>query len=458
VLDRKGRPLMPTHPARARELLRKGRARVHRLTPFTIRLVDVDATDPGVVVDGVELGIDPGSKTTGMALFVTDASGNRTAVSLIELVHRGLAIKMSLSKRAALRRGRRSRNLRYRAPRFDNRTRKPADGLDVWLPPSVRHRVVTTVAWLDRLARLAPITRVHVESARFDTHLLHEPEVSGVGYQQGTLAGTEAREYLLAKYQHRCVYCDATGVVLNLDHVRPRSRGGSNRVSNLVTACVPCNEAKDNLPVEQFLAHDPARLARVLAGLKKPLRDAAAMNSTRHALVGAIASRGFDPVTATGGRTKWNRTRFGVPKTHALDALCVGEVGGVSGWPSTTLAVTATGRGSYARTRSDRHGFPRLRLTRVKRHHGFATGDLVRAVVPTGKKAGTHFGRVAVRATGSFNITTSAGTVQGIHHRHVRLLQRADGYTYATMKEGVGTRGSAYPSPRLKPGVSRRTR
>lgn len=177
VLDRKGRPLMPTHPARARELLRKGRARVHRLTPFTIRLVDVDATDPGVDVDGVELGIDPGSKTTGMAVFVTDAHGNRTAVSLIELVHRGLAIKMALSKRAALRRGRRSRNLRYRAPRFDNRTRKPADGLGVWLPPSVRHRVVTTVAWLDRLTRWLPISRVHVESARFDTHLLHDPRL-----------------------------------------------------------------------------------------------------------------------------------------------------------------------------------------------------------------------------------------------------------------------------------------
>ena len=55
----------------------------------------------------------------------------------------------------------------------------------------------------------------------------------------------------------------------------------------------------------------------------------------------------------------------------------------------------------------------------------------VRAEVPTGKKAGTHQGRVAVRKTGSFNIQTPDGVVQGIHHRHCTLIQRADGYAYS---------------------------
>jgi hypothetical protein len=99
------------------------------------------------------------------------------------------------------------------------------------------------------------------------------------------------------------------------------------------------------------------------------------------------------------------------------------------------LAVAATGRGTHTRTRTDRYGFPRLRLPRRKTFFGFAADDLVRAVVPTGKKAGTHTGRVAVRATGSFNIRTPHGTVRGIGHRHVRLLQRADGYAYTAQKE-----------------------
>lgn len=421
---------MPTSPARARQLLAKGRARVHRQTPFVIRLIDRTAS--GSVIDGVEASIDPGSKHTGMALFVTDRAGNRTAVTLIELVHRGLAIKNNLTSRAALRRGRRSRNLRYRAPRFNNRTRKPIPGFGVWLAPSIAHRVITTMSWLRRLARWAPVTLVWVEDVRFDMQLLENPEIRGVEYQQGELAGFEVREYLLDKWGRKCAYCDIEDVPFNLDHVHPRSKGGSDRVSNLALSCVPCNQAKDNHRIEVFLAHDPARLARIKKQLKAPLRDAAAVNTTRKALVSAVAFDGFPVKTATGGRTKFNRTQYGVPKTHALDALCVGEMAGVTGWPATTLTVTCTGRGSHSRTRSDKYGFPRLRLTRTKVHHGFQTGDLVRAVVPTGKKAGTHVGRVAVRATGSFNITTAHGTVQGINHRHVRLIQRADGYAYQT--------------------------
>ncbi|AJF08180.1 hypothetical protein [Geoalkalibacter subterraneus] len=59
------------------------------------------------------------------------------------------------------------------------------------------------------------------------------------------------------------------------------------------------------------------------------------------------------------------------------------------------------------------------------------TGDIVKAVVVAGRKAGTYVGRVAVRATGSFNIKTEVATLQGIGWRHCRLLHKADGYSYA---------------------------
>ena len=68
---------------------------------------------------------------------------------------------------------------------------------------------------------------------------------------------------------------------------------------------------------------------------------------------------------------------------------------------------------------------------RGKSVHGFRTGDMVRALVPSGKKAGVHTGRVAVRARGSFNIQTPAGVVQGISHKHCRVLMRGDGYAYS---------------------------
>jgi hypothetical protein len=227
---------------------------------------------------------------------------------------------------------------------------------------------------------------------------------------------------------------------LNIDHVHPRSRGGTDRVSNLVLACVPCNQAKGNQPVEEFLAGKPTILGRVLARAKAPLRDAAAAQSARWALWRALEER-LPTHVGSGGRTKWNRTRNLLPKSHTLDALAVGKVGTITQTVDTVLVAGCAGRGSYARTRPDKHGFARLRLPRTKRFFSFATGDLVRAVVPKGKKAGTYTGRVAVRATGSFNITTAHGTVQGINHRHVQLLQRADGYAYTIRKEqGVSSR------------------
>ncbi len=55
---------------------------------------------------------------------------------------------------------------------------------------------------------------------------------------------------------------------------------------------------------------------------------------------------------------------------------------------------------------------------------------MAKAIVPTGKKAGTYVGRIAVRSSGSFNIQTPQGLIQGISHRHCKIVQRGDGYGY----------------------------
>ncbi|MGO4431358.1 HNH endonuclease, partial [Streptomyces sp. MCAF7] len=109
---------------------------------------------------------------------------------------------------------------------------------------------------------------------------------------------------------------------------------------------------------------------------------------------------------ASGGRTKWNRTRCGLPKSHTLDALNVGKLDTVTETITTTLVAGCSGRGQHQRTSPDRHGFPRRTSPRVKTVHGYATGDLVTASVPKGKYTGTHTGRVMVRTTGRFDIRT----------------------------------------------------
>ena len=411
---------MPTTPARARILLQAGKAVVFRLHPFTIRLKDRVEGE----VQPLSLLLDPGSKATGIAIARV-AGEIRYALWLGELLHRGSAIHKSLQQRSNFRRRRRSANLRYREPRFDTRTRPVG-----WLAPSLQHRVDTTLALVRRLEELAPIGEIAMELVRFDMQLLENPEISGVEYQQGTLQGYEVRQYLLEKWGRKCAYCDAESVPLEVEHIQAKVNGGSSRVSNLALGCHPCNQAKGAQDVRAFLGHDPERLKRLLSQAKAPLKDAAAVNSTRWALFVALKATGLTVRTASGGRTKWNRNRLGLPKTHALDALCVGTMGDVTGWSLPTLVIKATGRGSYQRTRLTAFGFPRGYLMREKSVHGFRTGDLVRAVVPNGKKAGVHKGRVAVRATGSFNIQTLKAVVQGIGYRNCRLLMRGDGYTY----------------------------
>jgi hypothetical protein len=170
----------------------------------------------------------------------------------------------------------------------------------------------------------------------------------------------------------------------------------------------------------------------VHAQAQRPLRDAAAVNSTRWVLYQTLQATELPVEAGTGGRTKYNRTRLGWPKTHWQDAACVGA--STPARLRVATPITATGRGLHSRTKLDRYGFPRLRLPRQKRFFGFQTGDMVEARVQSGIKQGRYVGRVAVRASGSFNITTTNGTVQGLHYRFFRVLQRADGYRYAVVR------------------------
>lgn len=467
VLDRSGTPLMPCSEKRARLLLGRGRARVHRLIPFAIRLVDRHAASGAF--QPLEIKLDPGSRITGVTLVrinnqVSAASGEvqreAAVLNLFELLHRGRQISEALTARRQMRRRRRNANLRYRAPRFLNRGNKQRG----WLAPSLQHRINTTGAWVARLRRLTPVTSIAQELVRFDMQQMDNPDIAGVEYQQGTLAGYEVREYLLAKFGRECCYCGKQDGPLNIDHIHSKARGGSNKISNLVLACIPCNTKKGASPIEEFLAHDPQRLAKVLAQVKRPLKDAAAVNATRWALFNTLKETGLPVTTGSGGLTKFNRHVLGIPKTHALDAACVGQVDTLTGWRVPTISIKCTGRGSYQRTRLDKFGFPRGYLTRERSVKGFRTGDLVKAIVPNGKKAGVHSGRVAVRVSGSFNIQKRDAVVQGVSYKHCRVVQRSDGYGYSTVakmeSEQVSHKArnaarSALDLPGMNAGVSR---
>jgi 5-methylcytosine-specific restriction endonuclease McrA len=418
VVDQERAPLAPVHPGRARLLLTSGRAAVLRRYPFTLIL---KAVVSAARLAPLRLKIDPGAKTTGLAV-VHDATGQ--VVWAGELAHRGEAVKARLDQRRACRRSRRQRHTRSRPARFANRGRREG-----WLPPSLESRIANTLTWVGRLRRWCPIGAISFELVKFDTQLLQDAEISGVDYQQGELAGYEVKEYLLEKWGRRCAYCGATETPLEVEHIVPRVRHGSDRVSNLTLACHDCNQAKGTRTAEEF------GYPQIQAQAKQPLRDAAAVNATRWALFHRVMALGLPLETGTGGRTKWNRTRRGLPKAHWLDAARVGastperlRVHGVA-----PLAIRAMGRHSRQMCRTNATGFPDKAPKATSVVGGFRTGDIVRAQVPpVSSKAGVYVGRIAIRASGSCNITTAKGTVQGIHIRYCQPLHRGDGYAYAT--------------------------
>ncbi len=429
VLDKNHTPLMPCSERRAKRLLTKKRARIHSMYPFVIRLVD--RTVQTSVLQPARIKIDPGSINTGVAIVLENGE-KQTVLSLMEIRHRGRTISERLIARSGMRKQRRSK-LRYRAPRFANRCRKAG-----WIAPSLQHRVDAVVNWTKRLMRYIPLTAITCETVRFDVQKLTNPEIGGVEYQQGTLFGYEIREYLLEKWGRKCVYCNAKEVPLQIDHIEPRSRGGSNKIDNLTLACGSCNLKKGNSSLEQFAPEQALTISKAAR-----FHDAAAVNSTRNALTRCLKELPIAFEAGTGGQTKYNRIRLHIPKTHALDAACTGTFSELHNWQKPIQQIHCTGRGSYQRTRLDRFGSRRGILTRQKRARGFQTGDRVIAKVLKGKKVGQYTGRVAVRASGSFNIQTEEGVIQGINWKDCRLIQRSDGYHYPSISKKFTTRRSA---------------
>ncbi len=395
VLDAEGRPLMPTRPSRARRLLRQGRAEKRWIKElFAIQIKDVSAADPDTVVDGVALNIDPGASATGLA--VTSEQGDtRRPHALIELRHRGSRVRNKLERRRSIRRNRRSR-LRNRPPRFDNRTRPNG-----WLAPSLVSRLAHTMTWVERLRTLYPVSHIRVETAVFDTQLMQNAGMTGTQYQEGDLLGWQLRSYVFHRDGHVCAYCGRRDAErYELDHIVPRSRGGSDRASNLVVACSDCNSAKGNAPVTEFLADNPDTLAAIRRIHRAPLSGAAHLNIILPELLRQLKELGL-PVSAHDAyTTSWTRQKLDIPKTHVNDALCLGNPAAIEGVPQTITMVQATGHGDRQMLRpTDRHGNPRGRAYRLycalprrtqghtrcpghrapnRRTSGIASGDLVR--------------------------------------------------------------------------------
>ena len=311
VLNKYEEPLMPTtRYGRVRRLLRKGLAVVVDYRPFTIQL-NYDTPNG---VQEVSLGVDAGTKHVGFS-----ATTKKKVLFEAELLLRSDIVE-KLSTRREFRRARRNRKTRYRKPRFLNRTRSKKPG---WIAPSVRQKVDCHIHWISKIRNFLPIKKITVETAQFDTQLLKTQEQGlpfphGTDYQKGEQLGfCNVREYVLFRDGHKCRCCKGKSKdsKLHVHHIESRKTGG-DAPNNLITLCSECHAKYHRGEIEL-----PKTARR-----GNSLRDAAQMGIMRKALFNRLNEEIGNEIPCFetyGYITKSTRSKYGLPKAHAIDARCI---------------------------------------------------------------------------------------------------------------------------------------
>ena len=418
VLDREGKPLMPTErTAWVAYALKHGEAKVVRREPFTIQLL----RDSTRYLQAVTLGVDVGSKHIGLSASTKEKKLYYSQVELRDDVS-GL-----LTARREFRRARRGRKHNwYRPARWRNR----ANAREEHLPPSIQHKADSHIRAIKFVCKMLPVAHIRVEIGKFDSQKLANPEIQGEEYQQGTLAGWEnLKAYAKWRDGYKCRACGKSkrkdGVRLEVHHIRRKADGGTDTHDNVVTLCHDCHEAH----------HKGERKLK----LKRPPqhKGEAHMNAMKDYLcdeVHGFYGERFDGVTY-GYLTAMDRREHGIEKSHANDAFCIA--------------------GNFGAKRNDYNCYLHRFVRRHKRQlhkatilkggyrkanqcsrevFGFRLNDIVRY---KGKTWFVH----ARRTRGNFRLTNFDMTEKAeVSHRKIRLLNHT-----GTILTERRTRNSSQP-------------
>lgn len=300
VLNKDGLPLMPTHKlGKVRHLLKDGKAKVVKRSPFTIQL----NYDCGNHTQSITLGVDAGSKHIGLS-----ASTKKQELYCSDVELRNDVVDL-LSIRRENRRTRRN-HLRYRQPRFDNRKKE-----DSWLAPSIRQKIDSHLKVIEEVHKILPITNIIVEAASFDIQKIKNPDIEGIEYQNGEqLNSYNIREYALFRDNHTCQCCKGKSKdrVLEVHHIESRKTGG-NAPNNLITLCKTCHNKYHNGEI----------ILKQKRGAKYD--DASFMGIMRWDLYNKLKET-YPNVSLTYGYiTKNNRIKHNISKEHYNDAYCISQ-------------------------------------------------------------------------------------------------------------------------------------
>ena len=311
VMSKTGMQLMPTSEYRARKLLESKKATVYGYHPFTIQLTERETGD----VQPVEFCMDTGYLHIGMS--VKSEKHEYLGMQVDTLTDE----KQKHDSCRMYRRQRRSRK-RYRQSRFNNRKRN-----DGWIAPSLEHKKDIHIQIISRISNVMPVTNITLEMGNFDTQVLKaleegNPLPQGIDYQHGERYGIATlREAVFARDKYTCQCCGRTiadGAILHVHHIIYRSRGGTNRMSNLATVCDRCHTPANHKPRGKLYNWKPK-----IASFK----GATYMTTIRWKLYNEVKSK-FPDVNihiTYGAETKERRRVFDITKSHVNDAFVMGQ-------------------------------------------------------------------------------------------------------------------------------------
>lgn len=334
VVDKNGQPLMPTHNgAKVRVLLKHKRAKVVSKCPFTIKLLyeSTNFTQP------LTLGIDTGSKYVGGAI-INDVTAEILYESQLELRD---DIKSKIDKRRQFRRVRRNK-LRYRPSRFDNRKASKRKNR---YTPTLISKFQGHTREIEFIKSILPVNDIVLEIGEFDTHLLQDPTLAyhKWDYAKGELYQQENfKQAAKARDGYKCQCCGKKNCRLEVHHLLPRSRGGSDKLANLITLCSDCHSLAHSSE-EQLLAFQKKFGKKA----KGTLNYATQMNILRSMLQKEYP----DAELTYWFITKEIRRVFGLDKSHTIDACCIASRGVLFiNENSNKYKKKCVPKGNYART------------------------------------------------------------------------------------------------------------
>jgi N6-L-threonylcarbamoyladenine synthase len=300
VLNQHGEPLMPCSPRKARVLLKNGKAKVVKRTPFVIQL----NYSAGNAKQDVTIGVDAGYETIGLS-----AVSKRRELFSAEVMLRTDMVRL-MSERRTSRKSRRWRKTWYRPTRFLNRTK-----IKGWLAPSIQHKADSHIKIIKWIYGFLPIQKIRFEVANFDIQKIKNPDINNEQYQEGEQYGFEnIKKYILFRDNHICQYCKGKSgdKILNVHHIESRTTGG-DRPANLITLCKTCHKEY----------HDGK--IRLQMKITKNFRAEAFMNLVRWKMI-AMLKTIFNNVQPTFGYiTSIRRRKYGVLKSHTNDAFIIAE-------------------------------------------------------------------------------------------------------------------------------------